>query len=69
MDTKPTDKPEKKKGIDREKLADKVLDIMSDSPEDMAALVELLKSLENNPALHPEKAPQKDPGDTKNSPK
>ena len=59
MDNKPTDKPENKKGVDREKLADKVLDIMSDSPEDMAALVELLKSLENNPVLHPEKGNQK----------
>ena len=49
------EQPEKQKPTDREKLADKVLDIFSDSPEDMSSLVDLLKKLENNPILHPEK--------------
>jgi len=49
-------KPEQQKPTDRERIADKVLDIFSDSPKDMEALVDLLKKLENNPLLHPEKA-------------
>ena len=53
MDKK--EKPKQRRPIDREKLADKVLDIFSDSPEDMAALIETLKKLEKNPLLHPEK--------------
>ena len=63
------EKHEQQKSIDREKLADKVLDIFSDSPEDMSALVDLLKKLENNPVLHPEnaktEAPQDKGGDKK----
>lgn len=57
-------KPEQQKLTDREKIADKVLDIFSDSPEDMEALVDLLKKLENNPLLHPEKADTEKKEDT-----
>ena len=49
------EKPDQKKPTDREELANKVLDIFSDRPEDMAALIETLKKLEKNPVLHPEK--------------
>ena len=50
------EQPEQHKPTDREKLADKVLDIFSDSPEDMAALIETLKKLDKNPLVHPQKA-------------
>ena len=49
------EQPKRQKPADREKLADKILEIFSDSPEDMKDLVNLLKKLEKNPVLHPDK--------------
>ena len=49
------EKPDQKKPTDREELADKVLDIFSDRPEEMSSLIEILKKLEKNPVLHPER--------------
>ena len=46
---------DKEEKPDQKELANKVLDIFSDRPEDMAALIETLKKLEKNPVLHPEK--------------
>ena len=54
-------KPEQEKPKDREKLADEVLEILSDSPDEMGSLVELLKKLEENPVLHPKKVEGKKP--------
>ena len=55
------EKPEQEKPKDREKLADEVLEIFSDSPDEMGSLIELLKKLEENPALHAKKPEEKKP--------
>jgi hypothetical protein len=54
MDREKKQVPEDEKRKSREELADKVLEIFSESPEEMASLIELLKKMEENPALHPE---------------
>ena len=55
MDSDKKQVPEAEKRKNREELADQVLEIFSESPEEMASLIELLKKMEGNPALHPEK--------------
>jgi hypothetical protein len=60
MDREKKQVPEDEKRKSREELADEVLEIFSESPEEMASLIELLKKMEGTPALHPEKT-QPDP--------